>query len=290
MEAQINYFPEVFAKLKHQPRITEVRRISKKELDKKSFWKEVGQHGYPVIITDFLEGTLLENFTFEKLIEKTGSLILSPMGKPEATTRTQVQSEERLKHRSMTVETYIKEVIQSSNPDSQQKYFLYRNIQLPIEAIDELSFPPNPYVNQEELNPPRIWIGKDGTSSGLHRDSIDNFSIQVIGAKEWVVFPPVDSPYLYLDDSNAQGLAFSDVDVWNSPGFDLNHFPLYKKATPLSIKVCAGELLFLPQGWPHAVKNIGDAFMINQWMRRENLPMVLRNNGVNIKAGNQNDS
>lgn len=46
---------------------------------------------------------------------------------------------------------------------------------------------------------------------------------------------------------------------------DLEKFPLYAKATPITFTMNEGEVLYLPRGWAHFVENVTPALMINTW-------------------------
>ena len=45
---------------------------------------------------------------------------------------------------------------------------------------------------------PRLWLGRAGTVTPLHKDIPDNFAFNCFGTKKWIIYPPRDFPYLYM--------------------------------------------------------------------------------------------
>jgi histone arginine demethylase JMJD6 len=70
---------------------------------------------------------------------------------------------------------------------------------------------------------------------------------QVYGRKEWVLFSPDDSPYLY-----ANGTRLSLVANPDNP--DLQRFPLFARAKPIRFVQEPGEAVYLPAFWWHATR------------------------------------
>ena len=46
---------------------------------------------------------------------------------------------------------------------------------------------------------------------------------------------------------------------------NLEIYPLYAKATPVTFMMYSGEVLYLPRGWTHMVENVTPSLMINTW-------------------------
>ncbi len=74
---------------------------------------------------------------------------------------------------------------------------------------------------------------------------------QLYGQKEFTVIPPSQTEFVYPDPANPW---MSMVDVVGKP--DLEKFPLYKKATPISFVVGPGETMFIPCGWWHTAHSV----------------------------------
>ena len=93
--------------------------------------------------------------------------------------------------------------------------------------------------------------GTKGVSgfADLHHDptALPVMLFQIYGQKEWVLFSPEDTPYLY-----ANGTRLSEVPNPDSP--DLGRFPLFAKATPIRFVQQPGEAVYLPAFWWHATR------------------------------------
>lgn len=106
-------------------------------------------------------------------------------------------------------------------------------------------------------------IGAPGTFTQGHIDSKDNFAYQIIGSKRWTIFSPTDYKYLYYVQRSGSLEWSMALNSLTDP--DLEKFPLYAKATPITFILNPGEVLYLPRGWTHTVQNISPALMINTW-------------------------
>lgn len=94
-----------------------------------------------------------------------------------------------------------------------------------------------------------LFIGGEGTKLGeIHYDYIHAHTVlcQIHGRKEFTLFPPEDAPWLYASGNQA---AIKDLDA-----VDLERFPLFAKATPISFVQEPGEIVFLPSGWWHTTR------------------------------------
>ena len=73
---------------------------------------------------------------------------------------------------------------------------------IPVEMARDLGVPFPMFYPEYFFNEPRMWMGKKGTVTALHKDIPDNFSFAYFGAKEWLLYPPADFPYLYMIHPN----------------------------------------------------------------------------------------
>jgi len=100
---------------------------------------------------------------------------------------------------------------------------------------------------------PALYLGAGGQRTPLHFDPTENLTAVMQGSKHFRLFPPAASLQLqprggYLAAaacwlSGVVPAVYSDVDAWRSHG----------SPRPLDVEVRAGEVLYLPPGWWHAV-------------------------------------
>lgn len=99
-----------------------------------------------------------------------------------------------------------------------------------------------------------IFFGSPGAQFPyVHYDymSLHAYITQLYGQKEFTVIPPDQTPYVYPKPGNSW---VSDIDDIRNP--DLDRFPLFAKATPVTFVVGPGETLFIPCGWWHTARSL----------------------------------
>lgn len=92
--------------------------------------------------------------------------------------------------------------------------------------------------------------GAGATFPTLHVDywGMDGFISQLFGEKEFVLYAPDQTPYLYATPSDP---LVSPVNV-DQP--DDDRHPLFRQAQPLRFTLNAGDTLYLPNGWWHTTR------------------------------------
>lgn len=95
--------------------------------------------------------------------------------------------------------------------------------------------------------------GVNGWFPYIHYDYMHLHAIvtQVYGQKEFLVYTPDQTKYLYVDKNEPW---MSSVEHYYEP--DLNKYPLFAKAKPASVIVGPGETLFIPCGWWHTARSV----------------------------------
>ncbi|GAB3784952.1 cupin-like domain-containing protein [Spirosoma horti] len=99
-----------------------------------------------------------------------------------------------------------------------------------------------------------IFFGSPGAQFPyVHYDymSLHAYITQLYGHKEFTVIPPDQTPYVYPKPDNTW---VSEVDDIRNP--DLEKYPLFAKATPVTFVVGPGETLFIPCGWWHTARSL----------------------------------
>lgn len=106
---------------------------------------------------------------------------------------------------------------------------------------------------------PTLIAGPRGTRSGLHRDT-HNFPFYMAlfsGRKHFIVFADSDAglvPY-FLKDQNTFNIDPFEPDFWR--------YPSLGQAEPWEFELVAGDLLYIPNGAPHAAMNLDDTIAIS---------------------------
>jgi hypothetical protein len=98
-----------------------------------------------------------------------------------------------------------------------------------------------------------IFVGAPHAGIPLHFDryQLTVVNYQLYGSKQWTLFPPTESGFLYPE------LYYPHVSAIVDPSTaDLTQFPLYAKARGISTVLRAGECLLTPPSWWHATRSI----------------------------------
>jgi len=93
--------------------------------------------------------------------------------------------------------------------------------------------------------------GAHATFPFIHYDDLwtQTFVTQVHGRKEWVLYPPDQSAYLYPDSPGAN---FSKLPV--TGGVDLDEYPLFANVKPQRFLIEPGEMFYNTPGWWHTTR------------------------------------
>ena len=150
--------------------------------------------------------------------------------------------------RSVRVRDYV-DMVRSAGPTN-RFYLVATNhfLQRPEVAVlwDDIGRLPGCLDESRRVQGGSFWFGPAGTVTPLHHDTLNILFAQVAGRKAFTLFPPAQTHLLYNDLN-----VFSEVDV-EQP--DLERFPRYARATPLTVILEPGQTLFLPVGWWHHVR------------------------------------
>jgi histone arginine demethylase JMJD6 len=106
-----------------------------------------------------------------------------------------------------------------------------------------------------------IYIGGKGASFPyLHYDGMAThaFLLQIYGQKRFILYGPEQEQYLYPNPERPNQTLVLDLD---RP--DLEKFPLFAKAKPISFVLEPGEMLFIPHRWWHTTKMLGPSISVS---------------------------
>ncbi|CAE8603050.1 unnamed protein product, partial [Polarella glacialis] len=109
-----------------------------------------------------------------------------------------------------------------------------------------------------------LFVGMLGAETPLHFDERENLFFQVRGTKEVVLYPFTDYPRLYpfptTHPCDRQSMVGHPVEA------DLEAFPNFADAVGHHAELKAGDLLYIPYGWWHYLRNLEDmAMSISFW-------------------------
>lgn len=99
-----------------------------------------------------------------------------------------------------------------------------------------------------------LFVGMSGVETPLHFDERENLFFQVRGRKELVTFPFVD--YLGLYPFPTSHPCDRQSMVGNPISPDLEAFPRFREVVGHYTTLQAGDLLYLPYGWWHWLRNL----------------------------------
>lgn len=95
---------------------------------------------------------------------------------------------------------------------------------------------------------------------------------QVYGHKEFTVWPRGQEAFLYPEAGNSWKSGIPDIEH-----VDLDKFPLYRNATPITFVVGPGETLFIPFGIWHTAKSLEPTISIAfDLLNAQNFPLFLK--------------
>jgi len=216
----------------------------------------------PVVLTGALDHwKALTKWTPEFFKQKYGTVPLQVNGQPYTLGGFIPKREDG---RELTIDEFIGMVMNSS--DENPAPYL-RNVHLEKflpELMEDVSPLPE-YFSPNWLQGPftkplnsrlhggncELYIGGTGGKFPvLHFDTwhIHTFLSQIYGIKEYTIYAPEDSAYLYPNMNTSR---VGDID-----NVDLNKFPLFASAKRIRFHLNPGETLFVPAGWWHTTKII----------------------------------
>lgn len=105
---------------------------------------------------------------------------------------------------------------------------------------------------------PLVWMGHEGVVATPHYDPSLNLVLQVFGKKRWTLWRPDQLAGLRLHPATHPSRRQSRV-PFSSRGADRRLFP----PPAFQVEASAGDLLFVPPFWTHAVESVTDALSLS---------------------------
>jgi hypothetical protein len=108
----------------------------------------------------------------------------------------------------------------------------------------------------------KVWLGKAGTVTPMHRDVPHNLHVHLTGRKRWLLVPSGGSARVYPRGLLSDMPNFSEGEP-EPP--DTARQPRARDATVFGATLAPGETLFIPHGWWHHTRSLDDAVSMNFW-------------------------
>jgi hypothetical protein len=100
-----------------------------------------------------------------------------------------------------------------------------------------------------------IFMGPANTVTGLHNDFPHNWFVQFSGTKEFILFPPDQSPHLCTAKKYDWGATLSEINVSRLP-LQTAELASFEKAKGIYARVEVGDALFIPRRTWHSVVSL----------------------------------
>src|SRR5439155_16729231 len=155
----------------------------------------------------------------------------------------------------------LKDFIESlAEPGSAGHYVMAPTCNFPPGLERDYRVPP--YCERAAHMRAKVWVGKAGTVTPVHRDVPNNLHVHLTGRKRWLLFRPADSSGMYPRGLFSGMPNFAHVDP-EHPNYE--RYPRFREVRPLAGIVNPGEALFIPRGWWHHTRTLDDAVSMNFW-------------------------
>jgi hypothetical protein len=108
----------------------------------------------------------------------------------------------------------------------------------------------------------KVWLGKAGTVTPMHRDVPHNLHVHLTGRKRWLLVSPGQSSRVYPRGVFSGMPNFCHVDPERP---DYARHPRFRGVSVCGTTLGPGETLFIPHGWWHHTRSLDDAVSMNFW-------------------------
>lgn len=244
-----------------------------KNLTWKRYVQEYAMTKTPVIITgDQVDAMLHKEWTFERVGEVCGDkeVSLSKLGRDLTDEdRDEAEDEAQWADLFQVVDTTVSAFLDALKSRSLGQLYLF-DWSLPSHCPELLKdgFTVPSYFSGDFFQAlpsdldmrdgwPSLLIGPEGTGADLHKDTYaTHFWMRMVqGTKRWRIYPVSDTPFLYRN-------YFTDTFLWNGFEQDLEQMPLGGMASAWEAVLSPGQLIIVPGGSPHEVRNLDDTLSV----------------------------
>ena len=152
------------------------------------------------------------------------------------------------------------------------------------EYLDISNVPPRPSVQDFRKSDYKfVYIGPKGSWTPFHSDVFGSYSwsANIVGEKEWLFFPPGSEKFLINKIDRQTIYDISKILPKSDKGasrkwFDQQTFMYDGHAiTYYQVRQKSNEIIFVPSGWYHQVRNLKDTISINHnWFNATNVDII----------------
>jgi len=214
----------------------------------------------------------LEKWTVNHLCEKLGdkelSIAMTPKGDADAIIDGRFVGPH---YTSMTMEAFLYRLVSREGNEVLYLQSQNDNLHQELEALLEEATTDVPFATEVFGTTPdatNVWIGDERSVTSLHKDPYENLYLVVQGTKTFDLLPPTEfyclheqvfpsGQYEYDDEQKTWHIRSNDSKTpWipvDPAHADLDKYPRFKHARPLSVTLQRGDILYLPALWFHKV-------------------------------------
>lgn len=155
---------------------------------------------------------------------------------------------------------------QQKNQEEEEEVFLYA----PQEITETFSptlyneiqptgfFNVKPSAGKQHVT---LWLQSRGVTTQIHFDLDENFHLQILGNKRFLLVPPSQHEKLYLYPRIHPSYRRSQADL---EAVDLERYPRFAEVEgALEVTLKPGDMLYIPPLWFHHVTNVNAGLSIN---------------------------
>jgi len=145
-----------------------------------------------------------------------------------------------------------------------------RNLHVKREALAKLQVDSIPLIpgGSSTWQLPTLWLGTSTADTPFHHDCCDNFVVMIAGVKRFTLAPTTDWRTLNPVCSGPnKSLCWAKVPDPNKSGLTKKSQEIVDSMHKIIVDLQPGEILYMPAGWFHHVKNMGPTVMVNHWTR-----------------------
>ncbi|HEU5138149.1 MAG TPA: cupin-like domain-containing protein [Steroidobacteraceae bacterium] len=236
-----------------------IPRVARSDFSQGSYLSK----GTPAIITDGLSdwsdrGIWSPELLRSKISDRPVRVCVSPARRFDWRPTLDRSQAAAFSHEEMQFSEAMRRIVEGD--DGGAVYLMQQPIRDKFPELAECMVVP-PWLGNADVVRTNLWFGRDSITP-LHYDGENNLFAHLYGTKEFTIFRPADTQYLYPFPIDSLHAHVSHVDP-DAP--DLQARPKFANAQPLRFTLRPGDLLFLPAFWWHTVRSLGVSISVNCW-------------------------